>query len=152
LITVADRNQVRADLQAAYDEGYRALAVCLMHSYTFADHERIVGELATEIGFEQISLSSVLMPMCKIVPRAHSANADAYLTPEVKKYIAGFTAGFEDLENGGCPCEFMKSDGGLVEFSRQVTASSEGQIRLTAFKAIRSLRDSVWSGRRGRRI
>ena len=88
-----------------------------MHSYTFPEHERIVGELATEIAFEQISLSSVLMPMCKIVPRAHSANADAYLTPELRKYVTGFSAGFEGLEGAECRCEFMKSDGGLVEFT-----------------------------------
>lgn len=113
-----DRAQVKAELQAAFDQGFRALAVCLMHSYTFPDHERIVGELATEIGFEQVSLSSVLMPMCKIVPRAHSANADAYLTPELQKYITGFSAGFQDLDHGQCRCEFMKSDGGLVEFTR----------------------------------
>lgn len=93
-----------------------------MHSYTFVDHERIVGEIAAEVGFEQISLSSSLMPMCKIVPRAHSVNADAYLTPELKKYIAGFSSGFEDLQSSTCRCEFMKSDGGLVEFTRYATS------------------------------
>ena len=112
------RDQVRSELQRTYDEGYRALAVCLMHSYTFPDHERIVGEIASEIGFEQISLSSVLMPMCKIVPRAHSVNADAYLTPKLKDYIAGFEEGFRDLEDCTTRREFMKSDGGLVEFKQ----------------------------------
>ena len=89
-----------------------------MHSYTFPQHERIVGELAAEMGFTQISLSSELMPMCKIVPRGHSANADAYLTPEIKKYIEGFESGFTDLKSSNCRCEFMQSDGGLVVFDR----------------------------------
>ena len=56
--------------------------------------------------------------MCKIVPRGHSANADAYLTPEIKKYIEGFESGFKDLQSSNCRCEFMQSDGGLVVFDR----------------------------------
>lgn len=55
--------------------------------------------------------------MIKIVPRGNSSTADAYLTPEIKRYIAGFESGFEDLRTSGCRCEFMQSDGGLVEFS-----------------------------------
>lgn len=89
-----------------------------MHSYTYPLHEQIIGSIAADIGFTQISLSSVLTPMCKIVPRGHSANADAYLTPEIRKYIEGFESGFKDLRNSGCRCEFMQSDGGLVEFKR----------------------------------
>ena len=89
-----------------------------MHSYTFQDHELAVGKIAQEIGFSHISLSCELAPVVKIVPRANSATADAYLTPEIKKYIAGFESGFSDLRTSGCRCEFMQSDGGLVDFSR----------------------------------
>lgn len=56
--------------------------------------------------------------MCKIVPRGHSANADAYLTPKIKEYIEGFQSGFLDLYDSETRCEFMQSDGGLVEFTR----------------------------------
>lgn len=56
--------------------------------------------------------------MCKIVPRGHSANADAYLTPKIKEYIEGFQSGFVDLHDSNTRCEFMQSDGGLVEFTR----------------------------------
>jgi len=65
------------------------------------------------------------MPMIKLVPRATSACADAYLTPTIKKYIVGFQAGFEGglgtesiKKEGaakGARCEFMQSDGGLVD-------------------------------------
>lgn len=88
-----------------------------MHSYTFRDHELAVGKLAEEIGFTHISLSAELSPTVKIVPRGNSSTADAYLTPEIKRYIDGFESGFQDLRNSGCRCEFMQSDGGLVEFS-----------------------------------
>ena len=42
-----------------------------------------VGRLAEELGFTQISLSSVVMPMVKMVPRGFTAAADAYLTPHI---------------------------------------------------------------------
>ncbi len=121
-------DEIRSQLQALYDEGLRSIAVCLMHGYTFPDHEALVGRIAHDIGFTHVSLSHELMPMIKLVPRATSACADAYLTPAIKKYIAGFQAGFEGglgtesvkREEGakGARCEFMQSDGGLVDVNQ----------------------------------
>ncbi|MCJ1308937.1 hypothetical protein MMC25_002592 [Agyrium rufum] len=116
---------IRKQLQEVYDGGIKSIAVCLVHGYTFPDHEALVGRIANEIGFNHVSLSHELMPMIKLVPRTTSACADAYLTPAIKKYIAGFEAGFEGglgtesvkKEEGakGARCEFMQSDGGLVD-------------------------------------
>jgi len=123
-----DREAIRAQLQEVFDSGIRSIAVCLMHAYTFPDHEALVGEVAREIGFEHISLSSELMPMIKLVSRATSVCADAYLTPAIKKYISGFQSGFvgglgssgvKREEGGrGARCEFMQSDGGLVDVEK----------------------------------
>ena len=117
--------KVKLQLQELHEEGFQSIAVCLMHGYTYPDHEALVGRLAHEIGFQHVSLSHQLMPMIKLVPRATSACADAYLTPTIKKYIAGFQAGFkgglgsESIKgqdgNKGARCEFMQSDGGLVD-------------------------------------
>jgi len=123
-----DEARIRDDLQKLYEEGYRSIAVCLMHSYTYPNHEDLVGNIARDIGFTHISLSSELMPMIKLVPRATSATADAYLTPEIRRYIDGFSKGFSGglgaesakHEEGqkGARCEFMQSDGGLVDVSK----------------------------------
>lgn len=123
-----DEEIVRKQLQGLHDDGFRSIAVCLVHGYTFPDHEALVGRLAREVGFEHVSLSHELMPMIKLVPRATSACADAYLTPAIKKYIAGFQAGFEgglgtdsvrkEAGDKGARCEFMQSDGGLVDVGR----------------------------------
>lgn len=120
-----DESRIREDLKKVYDEGFRSIAVCLTHSYTFPRHEALVGKIAKEIGFEHVSLSHELMPMIKLVPRATSACADAYLTPAIRKYISGFSKGFEGglgtasvKKQGGqhaARCEFMQSDGGLVD-------------------------------------
>lgn len=125
VLTRPSESKVRSQLQELYDSGFRSLAVCLVHSYTFPDHEALVGRVANEIGFHHVSLSYELMPMIKLIPRATSACADAYLTPAIKKYIAGFQAGFEGslgaesakrgADRKTTRCEFMQSDGGLVD-------------------------------------
>lgn len=61
-----DREQVRRNLEQLYDDGYRALAIVLMHSYTYPAHEQIVEEIARELGYKHISVSSTLMPMIKV--------------------------------------------------------------------------------------
>jgi 5-oxoprolinase (ATP-hydrolysing) len=120
-----DHEQIRKQLQEVFDSGLRSIAVCLMHGYTFPKHEAAVGKIAREIGFEHVSLSHELMPMIKLVPRATSACADAYLTPAIRKYIDGFQKGFagglgsesvrKEAGSKGARCEFMQSDGGLVD-------------------------------------
>jgi len=119
---------IREQLSQVYDRGYRSIAVCLMHGYTFPDHEALIGRIAKDIGFKHVSLSHELMPMIKLVPRATSACADAYLTPAIRKYIAGFEKGFEGGlgsqgaekigASQGARCEFMQSDGGLVDVAQ----------------------------------
>lgn len=119
---------IRQQLQQVFDKGIRSIAVCLMHGYTFPDHEALVGRIAKEIGFQHISLSHELMPMIKLVSRATSVCADAYLTPAIKKYISGFQKGFagglgtrsvlHEAGSRGARCEFMQSDGGLVDVEK----------------------------------
>jgi 5-oxoprolinase (ATP-hydrolysing) len=109
--------KIRNDLQKLYDDGYRSLAVVFVHSYTYPEHELAVGELAKQIGFPQISLSSRLLPMIKMVPRGVSSTADAYLTPILGRYLDGFFKGFDEQLKGGKSghVEFMGSDGGLLD-------------------------------------
>ena len=121
-------DRIKEQLNAIYDKGIRAIAVCLMHGYTFPDHEALIGKIARDIGFEHVSLSHELMPMIKLVSRATSVCADAYLTPAIKKYISGFQKGFvgglgtrsvlKEEGDKGARCEFMQSDGGLVDVEK----------------------------------
>eukprot|EP00112_Aurelia_sp_Birch-Aquarium-sp1_P015543 Seg3453.3 transcript_id=Seg3453.3/GoldUCD/mRNA.D3Y31 product=5-oxoprolinase protein_id=Seg3453.3/GoldUCD/D3Y31 len=112
-----DETQLRKDLQMLLDKGIRNLAVVLMHAFSFDKHEKRIGEIAKKMGFEQVSLSSDVMPMVRIVPRGYTACADAYLTPCIKKYVQGFSGGFQrNLE--GIRVLFMQSDGGLTPVDR----------------------------------
>lgn len=115
LLKKPDMDVVRQDLQALWDEGYRSLAVALMHSYNFPDHELAIGEEARKMGFE-VSLSSQLQSMIKIVPRAQSAVADAYLSPITTNYLTSFRKGFQgELQDAHANKLLLsQSHGGLV--------------------------------------
>ncbi|KAF4464230.1 hydantoinase B oxoprolinase [Fusarium albosuccineum] len=124
-----NEDSTRASLQRLRDEGYTTVAVCLAHSFLFPDHERRIEAIAKEIGFEHVSLSSAVgANMVKMVSRGGTASADAYLTPETNKYIAGFAAGFEGGNLDGLRCEFMQS--GLVGFAR---TSYDGETPVVGF-------------------
>ncbi|KAK5637337.1 hypothetical protein RRF57_013049 [Xylaria bambusicola] len=116
IIKSPDLGAVRESLQKLWDAGYRSLSVMFIHSYVWPEHERQVGALAREMGFEAVE-SAALQPMIKAVPRGMSATADAYLTPIIKTYINSISAHFKGgLASDDLRCEFMQSDGGLVDF------------------------------------
>jgi len=50
-----DVDQARQQLQHVYDTGIRSVAIVCLHSYTFADHELALGDIARDIGFTQVS-------------------------------------------------------------------------------------------------
>ncbi|KAF9005170.1 5-oxoprolinase [Cyathus striatus] len=114
-----DLEAVECDLKKLHDEGYRSIAIVLVHSYTYPEHEQAVGRVARSIGFTHVSESSQLLPMIKMVPRGVSSTADAYLTPILREYLDGFFNGFDEkLKDGRLRSprvEFMGSDGGLVD-------------------------------------
>ena len=104
-----DWEAVRADLQRHYDEGLRALAILFMHAYRFPRHERRVAAIAREIGFRQISVSSTVSPLIRMVGRGDTTVIDAYLSPVLRRYVAQVT---RELPRDRLL--FMQSSGGLA--------------------------------------
>uniref|UniRef100_A0A8C4LRA2 5-oxoprolinase, ATP-hydrolysing n=1 Tax=Equus asinus asinus TaxID=83772 RepID=A0A8C4LRA2_EQUAS len=127
-----DLGGLRGKLEGLLSRGIRSLAVVFMHSYTWAQHEQQVGVLARELGFTHVSLSSEAMPMVRIVPRGHTACADAYLTPTIQRYVQGFRRGFQG-QLKDVQVLFMRSDGGLAPMdsfsgSRAVLSGPAGGV------------------------
>ena len=87
VLKALDEDALREDLQAAFDQGYRSVAVALLHAYRFPEHERQAGEIAREIGFSQISLSHEVSPLVKLVSRGDTTVVDAYLSPVLRRYV-----------------------------------------------------------------
>ena len=108
-----DGSEVETKLRQILETGIKSLAVVFLHSYTFPDHEVQVKDIAINMGFEQVSISSEVMPMIRAVPRGGTTCVDAYLTPVIKRYLKSFSSGF-DAGLAKVNVSFMQSDGGLT--------------------------------------
>ena len=109
-----DPDRIYSSLMTIYKSGIRSIAVVLLHGYSFPDHEQLIGTIARDIGFEQISLSHKVMPRIRIVGRGDTTCVDAYLTPHIHSYLNGFKKNFNTNLNK-LSLFFMQSDGGLTD-------------------------------------
>ncbi|MGI9426077.1 MAG: hydantoinase/oxoprolinase family protein, partial [Hyphomicrobiaceae bacterium] len=111
--TPLDLDQLRAELAPALAEGIRSIAIVLMHSYAFPQHESAAVELAREMGFEQVSASHAVSPLIKIVGRGDTTVADAYLSPILARYVEKVSAALQGDGTKKPQVMFMASSGGL---------------------------------------
>ncbi len=101
------------ELSAAFADGYRAVAVVLLHGYRHPEHERRLGDAARRAGFTHVSMSHEVSPLQKLIPRGDTTVVDAYLSPVLHRYVAQVS---EQL--GGVALSFMQSNGGLADVGR----------------------------------
>ncbi len=105
-----DEASARAALQQHFDRGLRSIAIALMHGYRFTAHEEALARIAREIGFAQISASHRVAPLIKLIARGDTSVADAYLSPVLRRYVAGLESGLGDA----VATLYMQSNGGLA--------------------------------------
>jgi N-methylhydantoinase A/oxoprolinase/acetone carboxylase beta subunit len=82
-----DSAKTRRDLEAVFAEGYRSLAIVLMHGYRYQQHEKVVAAMAREIGYTHVSVSHEVSPLMKLVSRGDTTVVDAYLSPILRRYV-----------------------------------------------------------------
>ncbi|MGB9304182.1 MAG: hydantoinase B/oxoprolinase family protein [Mycobacterium sp.] len=110
VLRAPDLELLGEQLWQAHADGIRAVAVVCLHSYLYPAHEREIGKLAEQVGFVQISLSSEVSPLMKLVPRGDTTVVDAYLSPVLRRYVNQVSD-----QMGGVRLMFMQSNGGLAE-------------------------------------
>jgi 5-oxoprolinase (ATP-hydrolysing) len=113
VVVPLDLLQTEKDLQKAFDEGFRSIAIVFMHGYRFTAHEEKTAGLARAIGFTQVSVSHRVSPLMKLVGRGDTTVVDAYLSPILRRYVERVAA-----ELGGARLLFMQSNGGLADARR----------------------------------
>lgn len=118
VLEALDLDQARQTLQAAYDDGLRACAIVLMHSYRNGTHEQQVAAIAREVGFTQVTASSAASPLMKIVSRGDTAVVDAYLSPILKNYVHQVASELGAFIEAPGRLMFMQSNGGLTDAQR----------------------------------
>ena len=106
-----DEAHVRRELAAVYADGVRSCAIACLHGWAHPAHERRIAEVAREIGFAQVSVSSEISGLVKYVARTDTTVADAYLSPVLNAYVAQVATAFD----ASTRLLFMQSNGGLTE-------------------------------------
>ncbi len=105
-----DEAPVRRTLQQLADDGIEAVGICLLHAHVNDAHERVVADLARSVGFRQVSVSSRVGRMERIVPRGDTTVVDAYLSPVIREYVASIRRSMPQAR-----FRLMTSAGGLME-------------------------------------
>ena len=113
IIRPLDVEAARSAFLAAFEEGYRSLAIVLMHGWLHQAHEAELAKMAREIGFTQVSASHEVEPLIKLIGRGDTAVVDAYLSPVLRSYVDKVVSGL----GGDGRLLFMQSNGGLTDAS-----------------------------------
>lgn len=113
-VTPLDVAGLRDALQAGYDAGLRSVAIAFMHAYLNPAHEQRAAEIACDIGFTQVSTSSDVSRLAKLVSRADTTVVDAYLSPILRRYVDQ-VAGALRLGQACKRLMFMQSNDGLTD-------------------------------------
>ncbi|WP_367874567.1 hydantoinase B/oxoprolinase family protein [Luteolibacter sp. Populi] len=114
------RKVVPLDEAALRDAAHRALAsgctvaaIAFLHSWKNPAQELRAGEILRTAGFHHVVLSSDIAPLIRLLPRAETAVAEAFLTPVMEHFVSSVASALV----GGEPW-LMTSAGGLVPASR----------------------------------
>jgi 5-oxoprolinase (ATP-hydrolysing) len=102
-------DEIRSQLTDLRASGVESLAICLLHADRFPDHEILVEEIARDVGFAEVSRSSHVAPLVKVVARAETTTADAYLNPILRDYLDRLGRALP-----GSTIRLMTSAGGLA--------------------------------------
>ncbi|MBI1313620.1 hydantoinase [bacterium] len=110
VLRAPDRETVRRQLEELRTTGVESIAICLLHSFANLQHEYLVEEIARDVGFTEVSTSSRLAPLIRIVSRGDTTVMDAYLNPILRDYVRKLRDSLGDSD-----LRLMTSAGGLVD-------------------------------------
>ncbi|WP_299500120.1 hydantoinase/oxoprolinase family protein [uncultured Roseobacter sp.] len=119
-------DDVAAMVERILAGGYEAVAIGLMHSYANDAHERQMAQaLQAAAPHLSISISSVISPQMRELPRFNTVIANAYVQPQVADYLGRLV---ERLRQAGvgAPVFMLHSGGGLIS----VETAAEQPVRL----------------------
>ncbi|MEM9636029.1 MAG: hydantoinase/oxoprolinase family protein [Pseudomonadota bacterium] len=121
-----DAGEVAQMAQRVVDGGYEAVAIGLMHAYANDAHEVQMAEALKKIAPElSISISSVISPQMRELPRFNTVIANAYVQPQVADYLGRLVTRLREA-GVGAPVFMLHSGGGLIS----VETAAEQPVRL----------------------
>jgi len=120
VLLALDPAEVDAMAERVVAGGYKAVAVGLMHAYANDAHERMMAEALRARAPElSISISSVISPQMRELPRFNTVIANAYVQPQVADYLGRLVARLR-AEGIAAPVFMLHSGGGLIALETAV--------------------------------
>jgi N-methylhydantoinase A len=109
-----DEPGVRRAARRLREAGVASIAVCFLHSYANAAHERRARALLLdEHPGCAVSLSSEVLPVFREFERSMGTVLNAYVQPLVGRYVARLAERLRE-RGVGAPLAIMKSNGGVI--------------------------------------
>ena len=106
--------EVSAMVRTVLDGGYEAVAIGLMHAYANDAHEvQMADALRAAAPDLSISISSVISPQMRELPRFNTVIANAYVQPMVADYVGRLVQRLREV-GVGAPVFMLHSGGGLM--------------------------------------
>ena len=94
--------------------GVESVAVCLLHSYLYPEHEQRLGAiLAEELPDANVSLSSEILREQREYERSATTVVNAYVRPLMASYLDRIRTGLDGIGLDG-PLQIMQSSGGVM--------------------------------------
>jgi N-methylhydantoinase A len=114
VIRPLDAAEARAVAAQLRDAGVESVAVCLIHSYLYPDHEERLGAiLREELPGVAVSLSSEILREQREYERSATTVVNAYVRPLMERYVGDIRHGLDD-SGVEAPLTIMQSSGGVM--------------------------------------
>lgn len=119
LLPLAD-GEIDRLVEHVRSSGYQAVAIGLMHAYANPIHEqRIATALRAAIPELYVSLSSVVSPQMRELPRFNTVIANAYVQPRMADYLDRLVAKLHGA-SVNAPVFLLHSGGGLISLETAI--------------------------------
>ncbi|MEX0280036.1 MAG: hydantoinase/oxoprolinase family protein [Arenibacterium sp.] len=116
-----DPGEVDAMVAQVLEGGYEAVAIGLIHAYANDAHEVQMAEALRKAAPDlPISISSVISPQMRELPRFNTVIANAYVQPRVAEYVRRLVVRLKDAEISA-PVFMLHSGGGLMSVEDAAT-------------------------------
>jgi N-methylhydantoinase A len=112
-----DEDSLSRVVDALREADVEAVAVCLLFAFLHPEHEQRVGDVLRDaLPGVHVSLSSAVLPEMREYERMSTTVADAYLAPELGRYLRALAGQAKDFGPPALPApRVMQSSGGVVE-------------------------------------
>ena len=109
-----DEAQLQRIRESIEREEVESVAVCFLHAYAHAQHERQVGDyLGEHLPDVQVSLSCDVLPERREYERTATTAVNAYVRPVMQNYLGAMRRGLNAMDIDA-PLLIMQSAGGLT--------------------------------------